>query len=340
MKITDRFHEARIQSLQDVTPTVREFTLILPCDAPPTAFHWQAGSHIQVQLLVNAKETTRHYSLLPPLAAGTLRIAVKRVVPGRGGSAALWQLSAGNMLRVSEPHNQFPLDLNAPAYFLLAGGIGITPIYGMAQLLAQRGANVHLLYCASSGQEWAYWPDLESALGDQALAVVGPATDLQERIVRLPAHAQAYVCGPAGLLQAMQTAWSQAGRAPALLRYESFGAVSTKAETFTVLLPRHRLEFEVPPQSSLLDALEMQGIAAMYGCRKGECGLCALPVLAWQGEIDHQDVFLSQHEKQSNTHICVCVSRAKGCITLDTAYRPDVIASTTAVKKNETAPAN
>jgi ferredoxin-NADP reductase len=339
MKITEHFHEANIQSLQDVTPTVREFTLTLPSDAPPAAFHWQAGAHVQLNLLVNGKETTRHYSLLPPLVVGTLRIAVKRASPGRGGSAAMWELSVGNKLRVSEPLNQFTLDLSAPAYFLLAGGIGITPILGMAQMLAQRGANVELLYCASSAQEWAYWRDLDSALGDKALAIVGPATGLQERIARLPKHAQAYVCGPAGLLQAMQQAWSQAGRAPALLRYESFGAASSKAEAFKVLLPRHRLELEVPPESSLLDVLEMQGIAAMYGCRKGECGLCALPVLALQGEIEHHDVFLSAHEKQSNAQICVCVSRAKGCITLDTAYRPDATPHSNA-KRLDTAPAH
>ena len=58
-------------------------------------------------------------------------------------------------------------------------------------------------------------------------------------------------------------------------------------------------------------------------CRRGECGLCAMDVLAVQGEIDHRDVFLSAHEKASGQRICVCVSRAAGEITLDSAWRPD-----------------
>jgi ferredoxin-NADP reductase len=325
MRITDRQHDALVEGLRDVTPTVREFTLRLPANAPPSATQWQAGAHLQVKLLIAAKEVTRHYSLLPPLKKGTLRIAVKRVSPGRGGSAAMWQLLEGDTLRVSEPMNQFPLDLNAPAYFLLAGGIGITPLLGMAHLLAARHANVEMLHCASGPEEWAYQNDLQSALGQSMNAIVGPALDLDERIARLPADAQAYVCGPTGLLQAMQQAWQRAGRSAALLRFETFGAASASAQAFKVLLPRHRLELDVPADASLLDVLEQQGLTPMYGCRKGECGLCALPVLALQGEIEHHDVFLSQHEKQNNAQICICVSRVSGCITLDTAYRPDAI---------------
>jgi ferredoxin-NADP reductase len=323
MKLTDRYHDAFVEGLRDVTPTVREFTLRLPTNAPATATQWQPGAHLQVQLFIGAKEATRHYSILPPRQERTLRIAVKRADPGRGGSRAMWTLQAGDTLRVSEPMNQFPLDLNAPAYFLLAGGIGITPLLGMAQLLAKRQAKVEMLHCASSPEEWAYLGDLQSALGQNMHAAAGPAMDLDARIASLPAGAQAYVCGSTGLLQAMQQAWQRAGRSVALLRFETFGAASTSAQAFKVRLPRHKLEFEVPADASLLDTFELEGIQAMYGCRKGECGLCALPVIKLDGEIEHHDVFFSAAEKQSNAQMCICVSRVKGSITLDTAYRPE-----------------
>ena len=48
-----------------------------------------------------------------------------------------------------------------------------------------------------------------------------------------------------------------------------------------------------------------------------------MEVLAVEGEIDHRDVFLSEHEKQSGRRICACVSRVVGTITLDSAWRPD-----------------
>jgi vanillate O-demethylase ferredoxin subunit len=73
----------------------------------------------------------------------------------------------------------------------------------------------------------------------------------------------------------------------------------------------------------LLDALESAGVETIFDCRRGECGLCAMDVLALDGEIDHRDVFLSEHEKQGNQRICACVSRVVGAVTLDSSYRPD-----------------
>jgi vanillate O-demethylase ferredoxin subunit len=73
----------------------------------------------------------------------------------------------------------------------------------------------------------------------------------------------------------------------------------------------------------LLDAIEMAGVQTLSNCRRGECGLCAMDILAVDGEIDHRDVFLSDHEKTQNTRMCVCVSRVVGSVTLDSAYRAE-----------------
>ena len=70
-------------------------------------------------------------------------------------------------------------------------------------------------------------------------------------------------------------------------------------------------------------SIHSDAFATLRDCQRGECGLCAMDVLALDGEIDHRDVFLSEHEKQSNQRICACVSRVVGRITLDSAWRPD-----------------
>ena len=44
-----------------------------------------------------------------------------------------------------------------------------------------------------------------------------------------------------------------------------------------------------------------------------------------EGEIDHRDVFFSDHQKQANQKICACVSRARGVITIDTLHRADAV---------------
>ena len=72
----------------------------------------------------------------------------------------------------------------------------------------------------------------------------------------------------------------------------------------------------------MLEALEDAGVEMIFDCRKGECGLCALPILAVDGVVDHRDVFFSEEEKAANAKLCACVSRVYGgSITLDTADR-------------------
>jgi len=72
----------------------------------------------------------------------------------------------------------------------------------------------------------------------------------------------------------------------------------------------------------LLEALEAASVDMIFDCRRGECGLCALPILSFEGELDHRDVFFSAAEKAGNTKLCTCVSRVYGAsITLDTADR-------------------
>jgi vanillate O-demethylase ferredoxin subunit len=79
----------------------------------------------------------------------------------------------------------------------------------------------------------------------------------------------------------------------------------------------------VAENETMLHAMAKAGIDVMSDCERGECGLCAIDVLACDSEIDHRDVFFNEDERRANTKICACVSRAiGGTITVDTAYRP------------------
>ena len=325
MKSSQTWVQARVHALRDVTPTVREFTL-----KPEGGVLAQApGGHLQMQVLLGqgaaAKPHTRSYSLIGQPDGEFYRIAVKRLDDGRGGSRAMWQLQVGDRLPISEPQNHFPLDLTATAYLLVAGGIGVTPMVAMAQALAQRGANVKMLFGARSEAELAFLPLLKAALKDDisiAVAERGEAIDFDNEIAKLPAGSQMYVCGPVPMLDAARRSWAKAGRLPPDLRYETFGSSGRFApQAFRLKVPRHQIDITVPADCGLLDALELQGVQALYDCRRGECGLCAMDVLAVDGEIDHRDVFLSDDEKLGNQRICVCVSRVVGEITLDSAYR-------------------
>jgi vanillate O-demethylase ferredoxin subunit len=321
MKSNTQWTEAAVASMRDVSPTVREF-LLSPLEGEPEPH--APGSHLQMDVLVAGKPQLRSYSLVGQPDMNGYRIAVKRLDEGRGGSLAMWRLAVGDRLRISGPQNHFPLDFNAPAYLLVAGGIGITPLVFMAQQLAARGAHVRMVYGARTQDELVYAQELGAALGGALRTVAGQAIDFPAEIAALPEGAQAYVCGPVPMLDAVRRAWEASGRAPADLRYETFGSSGRFApQPFRVRIPRHALDITVPADCSLLDALEQAGVQTLSDCKRGECGLCAVDVLGVEGEVDHRDVYLSEHEKQENRRICACVSRVVGSITLDSAWRPD-----------------
>ena len=324
MKSNSAWTDALLASFENLTPSVREFRLRPEGGVLPHA----AGSHLQLEVQIKGRPQIRSYSLVGEPDGQTYRIAVKRLPQGRGGSLAMWQLPVGARLRVSAPQNHFALDFNAPAYLLVAGGIGITPLLRMAHTLAQRsaasGRPVRMLYGARTADELAFLAELKQQLGEHLRTVVGAAIDFAVEIAALPAGSQMYVCGPAPMLDAARSAWLTAGRPEADLRFETFGSSGASApQAFRVQIPRHGLDITVPADCSLLEALEQAGIEQLYDCQRGECGLCALDVLALDGTIDHRDVFLSVHEKQQNTRLCACVSRVTGSITLDSAWRPE-----------------
>jgi vanillate O-demethylase ferredoxin subunit len=323
MRSTKHWTEAIVASYCDITPTVREF-MIRPCS--PVLRH-DPGSHLPFQLLLDGKHQTRTYSLVGEPDASTYRVAVKRQSDGRGGSLAMWRLHVGDRLRIGEPQNFFPLDLTAPAYLLVAGGIGVTPLVRMAQTLARRQAPVRMLQSARDEGELAYAALLGQTLGDQYQTFV--SSDKQRlhfptEIAALPLGAQLIVCGPAAMREAASQAWTAANRPCADLRFETFGSSGHLAsQAFQVELPRQQLGLTVPAEVSLLEALEAAGVQVLSNCRRGECGLCAMDILSLDGEIDHRDVFLSDAEKRLGKRICACVSRVNGSVKLDAAYRTD-----------------
>lgn len=281
------------------------------------------GSHIDITVPLPGGPEPRSYSLVDPgRDDGLLRIAVRLQQDGRGGSRWMHDLGPGSRITFAGPIDEFPLSPGRLPSVLLAGGIGITPIVGLAHALRARGADYRLVYAGRSRDHMAFVDDLEREHPGRVTVVEdrhGTFVDPDEVVASVPAGGVLYVCGPTGLLTAVRAAWERAARSPGGLRFETFGTGGARpAEPFHVEVPSRELSFDVPVGTSLLDALESAGVEMMYDCRRGECGLCRVAILDVAGEVDHRDVFLSERQREQGRAICACVSRvAGGGITID-----------------------
>jgi dimethylamine monooxygenase subunit B len=120
-----------------------------------------------------------------------------------------------------------------------------------------------------------------------------------------------YVCGPAGMIDAVLQAGLDAGWPKEALHSERFLA-PPPGEAFTVELVRSGRTVEVGEHQSILEAVEAKGIDAPYMCRGGACGQCETAVVSCDGGLEHNDIYLSDAEKASGQKIMICVSRIRG----------------------------
>ena len=313
--------EGVVRATRDLSPDIRSIEI-----APSTGFLSPTpGSHLNVGVLIGDRPDVRSYSIVGPCANGVYRIAVKRLKDSRGGSAYMWSLAR---LSVSAPANHFELSLGRPEYLLLAGGIGVTPMFAHALALARAGAKFRMLYACRrrSDAALAPEPELADAIGDRLRLCVSEddaRVDIAAEIAKLDRQGEFYVCGPIGMLEDAKKAWAASERPVDKLRFETFGSSGRRPLIpFTAKIPRLGKTIAVGADQTLLDALEGAGVDMIFDCLRGECGLCALPILEVDGEVDHRDVFFSEAEKAANAKLCTCVSRVYGAsITLDTADR-------------------
>jgi vanillate O-demethylase ferredoxin subunit len=322
MRFAETWSGCTVIRIGDVTPTIREFWLRPDRrEAMPAA----AGSHIQVGLTVNGRRDTRCYSLVGAFDPATYRIAVRRAENSRGGSRAMWALEEGARIEVSNPASLFEIDWTRNNYCLIAGGIGITPMLGIANALTRKGVDLAMHYAVKSQCDAAYRDELVALLGDRLVVHASDEArrlDLGATFAGLPTNALVIICGPMRMLEAARKSWSAAGRAASDLRFETFGSSGLlPTEPFRVRLRDTGAEIEVPQSLSMLAALNDAGYDVISDCRRGECGVCAIDIVAIKGAIDHRDVFFSDQQKHENRKICPCVSRAVGTVTVDTLYR-------------------
>ena len=153
----------------------------------------------------------RSYSLMNPITdKQRYVVGVLKDRQSRGGSKYVHEkVRVGDVLDISVPRNNFPLEERAQHSVLVAGGIGITPMLCMLNRLASLGRSAELLYFARSRRDAAFLQVLESMESGQLKVryhfddEVGASPDLPTLLAAYPADTHFYGCGPGPALAAM-----------------------------------------------------------------------------------------------------------------------------------------
>jgi ferredoxin-NADP reductase len=279
---------------------------------------FDAGSHIEFR---TGNGLLRCYSLAnDPAERHRYVVAVLRE---GNGSGWMHGVAPGAVVETSVPRNGFVLDATASFHLLLAGGIGITPLRAMAFRLRAIGAPFRLVYCTRTRAATAFADDLVTEFGDAVTlhhdeGDRARSLDLRALLAERALGAHLYVCGPRGMIDAALAAaahWPQDA-----LHYEIFasptahsdGAAQAPHESgnfaFEVELRRSGKVIIVGANETILDAILAAGIKAPHVCKEGWCGNCRCALL--EGRADHRDEVLSDEDKEANTAIQICISRA------------------------------
>jgi ferredoxin-NADP reductase len=286
---------------------------------------FEAGSHIDLHL---PNGLVRSYSLCNPASDHqSYVVGVANDRKSRGGSRYVHQqLRVGMTLPISAPRNNFHLQEDAERSVLVAGGIGVTPIWCMLQRLVAIGKPVEMIYCARTRKEAAFCDAIDALARENKVALTwhfdadkGAPPDLATLLAGKSADSHFYCCGPAPMLDAFEKTCGQLGYAHAHI--ERFSAAHVEApsatETYVVECAKSGKSVEVPPGKSILDSLIDAGLNPDHSCKEGVCGACETKIIS-AGEIEHRDGILTKAEQAANKTMFICVSQCKrGPLVLD-----------------------
>lgn len=277
---------ARVVRIVDETHDTRTFVLA------PNA-RWtghRAGQHVTVAVEIDGVRVRRCYSLSSAPGAAHPTITVKRVPGGRVSGFLHDHIREGDVIGLEGVGGDFvaPVRVSRPLLFI-AGGSGITPILSMLDDLAARGglADAVVLDHVRSAEDvigrsrlaslQACHPGLRvHVLRDDDPG--GPGRFDPAHVAGLVPDAAArdvYLCGPAGLMDAVQAWWDGVQPSRPLHR-ETFRMevpVPRPGAAVRVTLP-DGAAVTLSGQGTLLEQLEQAGLSPRNGCRMGICRTC------------------------------------------------------------------
>ncbi|MDH5538288.1 MAG: phenylacetate-CoA oxygenase/reductase subunit PaaK [Rhizobacter sp.] len=319
-------------------------------------YAFTAGQYLTLRVVRDGEDLRRSYSICSAPGEPVMRVGI-RLLPG--GAFSGWadkSLEVGQSLDVIPPQGRFfvPLDPAARRHFLfIAAGSGITPMLSLlkATLVAEPHSRCTLIYGNRRFASTMFREELDdlknchlsrlsvhhvfSRESQDAPLFNGrlDAPRIAEFLrILVPAEGvdEAFVCGPAGMIDDAATALAAAGIAQAHVHVERFGDVhaasahhveagdADHAQVTLVIDGLGRdIEFRLS-DPSILDAARRTGLDVPYACKAGVCSTCKGKLL--EGEVRMDRNFALTPAEVAQGFVLCCQSHPlseKVVITLD-----------------------
>jgi len=326
-------HEVRAEVTAVRHQTADSVTLNLRPNA-----NWQgfrAGQFVRLTVEIDGVRRSRCYSPANSVHAADGQIELSAKAHATGFVSRFLRESArpGMVVTLSQADGSFALPEQRPERVLLiSGGSGITPVMAMLRTLCDEGytgritflhyckAAKDLIYAAELAAIAARYPNVELLRAFDEAEQCGELQGLFHReqlAAAVPDYAAAttFLCGPPGMMKAVQQLWAEDGIVERL-HLESFSAApvvidSANAEGDLRFARSERLAAN--NGATLLDQAEAAGLRPEAGCRMGICHTCTCRKLS--GQV--RDTRTGQLSDSGEADIQICISVPVGTVTMD-----------------------
>jgi ring-1,2-phenylacetyl-CoA epoxidase subunit PaaE len=337
------FHTLTIREVRPETADSISVAFEVP-EALREAYRFRAGQFLTLRANVDNEALRRSYSVCvgePDYqATGELRVAIKQVAQGRFSRWANQTLAAGQSIDVMTPDGRFGIAPRADRsrhHVGFAGGSGITPMLSLIRtLLAAEPASRFTLVYGNRTVESIMFLEALAALKNRyigRLALIHVLSDepneielfsglldlarcreLLRTLISPQSIDEAFICGPAPMMDAVETSLHEAGVAAEKIHIERFGtpgpvtsiASGQAAGAHGTPLPPAAHDGEAIGASvviiadgktrqlriacdgpSILDAGLAAGANLPYACKAAVCCTCRARVLEGEVRMDH-----------------------------------------------------
>ena len=306
---------------------------------------YQPGQFFTVMAEVNGKEERRAYSLSSsPHADRYPAVTVKRVQGGLVSNYLNDHVKAGMELRLVEPMGNFTtsFDANNKRHLVLfGGGSGITPLMSIAKsaLHQEPKTEVSLIYANHNIDTVIFREQLEEMVEasprfhlvhvlktkpETMDCYEGRLTEemIKDALAKLPQkpveHTEYFMCGPAPMMDIVESSLNNSGIDKSKVHKESFTAVTGAeqaaeqvseeiiAREVTIIYDDEQYKYTVEPKETILEKGLDENIDLPFSCQSGLCTACRGKCLSGKVKMTEEGG-LSEAEHEEG-YVLPCVS--------------------------------